>query len=73
MKNVYVGYKCRTCKKEFVLLCEDVEMQEKINRYLTCPYCNSKRVSKQKSTDGLKECMKAHSYKRKNGALEQVK
>lgn len=40
-------------------------------RYLVCPYCNSKRVSKENSTDDLRECMKERSYRRIGGAIRQ--
>lgn len=70
--NIYSSYRCRTCGKEFVLLTEDAEAQEKLNRYLVCPFCSSKRVSKENATDSLRECMQERSYKRnKRGALEQ--
>lgn len=70
MLNIYIGYKCRTCTLEFVLLSEDVDKMAK-GRYLVCPYCNSKRVSKENSTDDLRECMKERSYRRIGGAIRQ--
>lgn len=70
MLNIYTGYKCRACKLEFVLLSEDVDKMAK-GRYLACPYCNSKRVSKENSTDDLRECMRERSYRRIGGALRQ--
>lgn len=73
MLNIYTSHKCRTCKKEFVLLTEDVEEQIKLNRYLVCPYCSSHRVGKGKATDSIKECMKERSYKKIHGALRQVR
>lgn len=70
MQSIYSSYKCRTCKREFVLLTEDVEQME-LGRYIACPYCNSQRIRKQKASDNLKECMKERSYKRIGGALRQ--
>jgi DNA-directed RNA polymerase subunit RPC12/RpoP len=70
MLSIYTSYKCRTCKKEFVLLSEDVDKMAK-DRYLACPFCNSKRVEKEKATDSLKECMQERSYKRVGGAIRQ--
>lgn len=70
MLSIYAGYKCRTCGKEFVLMSEDVEIMTK-DRYLVCPYCNSKRVQTDKVSDSLKECMSEHSYRRCNGAIQQ--
>ena len=71
MLSIYTSYKCSSCSREFVLLTEEVEQQK---GYLVCPYCSSKRVKKEKSTDNLKECMYERSYKRnKRGAIEQVR
>lgn len=68
MQSIYTSYKCTGCRKEFVLLTEDIE-QMKQGRYIACPYCNSKHVAKEKATDSLKECMKHDSYIRVRGAL----
>jgi len=72
MLSIYTSYKCRTCSKEFILLTEDIDNMDK-NKYVACPYCNSKRVSKQKETDDLRECMKERSYKKINGAIRQLR
>jgi DNA-directed RNA polymerase subunit RPC12/RpoP len=70
MQSTYIAYECRTCRKEFVLLTEDVDQMAR-DRYIVCPYCCSKRVDKEKVADSLKECMKERSYKRVGGALRQ--
>ncbi|WP_040328425.1 hypothetical protein [Clostridium ihumii] len=70
MIKMYSSYKCVNCKNEFVLLLEDVE---KFKGYLTCPYCNSKKVKKLKEADDLKECMYERTYKKINGAIRQVR
>ncbi|SMC17266.1 hypothetical protein SAMN02745134_00273 [Clostridium acidisoli DSM 12555] len=72
MLKMYTGYKCRTCKSEFVLMTEDVNMMPK-DRYIACPCCNSKKVSKEKIGDDLRECMKERSYKRIKGAIKQMR
>lgn len=72
MLSIYISYRCRTCKKEFVLLSEDVENMAK-DRYLTCPYYNSQRINKENAADDLRDCMKERSYKREHGAIRQVK
>lgn len=67
----YTSYKCKTCKKEFVLLTEDL-LDIKINgRFIVCPYCSKRTIEKLKETDSLKECMGARSYKRIKGAIHQ--
>lgn len=73
MLDIYTSYKCRSCKKEFVLLTEDVEKQLKLDRYLSCPYCSSHRVNKENIASSLKECMKERSYKKVKGSMRQVR
>ncbi|WP_097027135.1 hypothetical protein [Clostridium peptidivorans] len=58
------------CKLEFILLSEDVDKMAK-GRYLSCPYCSSKRVNKENAVDSLRECMRERSYKRVKGAVRQ--
>ena len=72
MLSIYKAYKCISCKKEFVLLSEDIKKMAK-GRYLVCPYCNSKKVSSGECNDSLKECMGHDAYKRIHGSLRQVK
>lgn len=67
----YIGYLCIRCKKEFVLLSEDVQAFVSKDKYIACPYCSSKKVKKIKETDSIKECMSSRSYKRVNGAIHQ--
>lgn len=69
---MYISYVCGTCRKEFVLLTEDVE-QLPASRYIACPYCNSKHIKKENTADSLKECMQGRSYRRIKGALRQVR
>lgn len=68
MLRIYTSYKCICCKKEFVLLTEELENTK---GYLVCPYCSRRKVKKDSIADNLKECMKERSYKRINGALRQ--
>jgi DNA-directed RNA polymerase subunit RPC12/RpoP len=70
MVGMYAAHKCRTCGREFVLLSEDINVMAK-DRYLVCPYCNSKRVGVDKVSDSVKDCMNEHSYKRCKGAIQQ--
>jgi DNA-directed RNA polymerase subunit RPC12/RpoP len=72
MLKIYTGYKCISCRFEFVLLTEDVNKMAK-DRYLVCPYCNSKKVIVENESDSLKECMKESAYKRVHGAMRQVR
>ena len=70
MLSIYSSYICCSCRKEFVLLTEDVQSMDR-NRYLVCPYCSSQKIRKQHMADNLKECMQERSYKRVNGAIRQ--
>ncbi|AGK97394.1 hypothetical protein [Clostridium pasteurianum] len=70
MQSIYTAFKCRTCKLEFILLSEDIDKMSK-DRYIACPYCNSKRVNKEQEADDLREVMRERSYRRIGGALRQ--
>lgn len=70
MLKMYTSYICKVCRKEFILLTEEIQQVSK-SRYITCPYCNSKKVEEENIADNLKECMGHSSYKRVNGALRQ--
>lgn len=69
MPGIYICYKCKSCRHEFVLLVEDVD---RMTGFLICPYCSSKRVKAETVADSLKDCMKERSYRRnRHGAMEQ--
>ncbi|NFH34358.1 hypothetical protein FDC49_18035 [Clostridium sporogenes] len=68
MLNVYSSFLCKSCKKEFVLLSEELESA---NGYLVCPYYSSRKVKKEDIADNLKECMNERSYIRIKGVLRQ--
>ena len=71
LESVYTSYKCKRCKKETILITEEIEETLKEGRYITCAHCGNKKVVKEKVTDNLKDIMKESSYKRVNGALRQ--
>lgn len=71
MVKMYTSYKCKACRKEFILLTIDIKQMAN-SRYVTCPYCNSKKIREESIGDSLKECMDHRSYKRVKGALRQV-
>ncbi|HDK7158936.1 TPA: hypothetical protein PTV68_002470 [Clostridium botulinum] len=66
MLSIYTSYICCSCRKEFVLLSEELQNTK---GYLVCPYCSSRKLKKENIADNLKECMSERSYKRINGAL----
>lgn len=65
---VYISYRCSKCKGEFVLLKEQIDL---FKGELTCPFCQTTKIRKQKVADNLKECMGERVYKRVNGALRE--
>lgn len=67
----YKSYRCDKCNREFVLLTADADNHIKSGKYIACPYCNSRRVRKEKVGDTLKECMKERSYARVKGAIRE--
>ncbi len=73
MKDIYKCYVCKKCNKETVLISEEVEDTIKRGKYLSCSHCGSRNIKEQKSTNNLKECMDHATYKRKNGAIRQVR
>lgn len=64
MQKFYSTYKCGSCKREIILLVEDVEKAIKHGEYLKCTYCNCKHLNKIKETDGIMECFKNSEKKR---------
>lgn len=73
MNDIYKCYVCKKCNKETVLISEEVEDTIKRGKYLSCSHCGSRNIKEQKSTNNLKECMDHATYKRKNGAIRQVR
>lgn len=72
MKSIYSSYLCKRCKKQMILITEEIKESEAYGRYLSCAYCGSKNIIKEKEIDDLRECMKHSSYKRIKGYLRQV-
>ena len=64
MQNIYRTYKCGSCKREIVLLIEDVNKAINNGRYLACAYCGCRHLKKIKETDSMKECFE-NSEKRR--------
>ena len=73
--RIYTSYLCTVsrCKKEFVLLTEDLDEIKNNRRYITCPYCSSKKVKRIKETDSIKECMGHAVYKREKRCFKANK
>lgn len=67
---MYTNFECSKCRNEFILITEELNSSK---GYIVCPYCSSKNIRKTKETDNLKECMQEDAFKRKHGALRQVR
>ena len=72
MVSIYTSYGCPVCKRQLVLLTEEVNNMSK-DKYLACPYCGCRHIKKQSANDSLKECMQESSYRRVHGSLRQVR
>ena len=53
----YSIYKCIKCKKEEILINDDLKNIEP-----RCAYCSSKKVVEEGQYDNLKECMRNKEY-----------
>ena len=74
--KIYTSYLCtsKRCKKEFVLLTEDVQVTAEAGIYISCPYCNSKKIKKLNEYDSLKECMEdARIYIKVRGKWREIR
>ncbi|WP_404988183.1 FmdB family zinc ribbon protein [Clostridium culturomicium] len=72
MLDIYISYKCMECKREFILLTDEMISSVKNGKYVACPYCGNKKVKVQERTDDLREVAKARSYKRVNGRIREI-
>lgn len=66
MESIYKMYKCKRkkCRREMILLSEDIRKAKEEGKYLTCAYCGSKDIEKIKETDSIKDCFKNDEKKR---------
>lgn len=71
MLKIYSVYKCLRCRREIILINDDLNSALKENKYLSCPYCSSRKIKLENANDSLKEVMKSRSYKRVRGAIRE--
>lgn len=69
MKKEYESYKCKSCKRTFIIIAEEMNKEH----YLKCPHCSCRDLKKVKETDDLRECISHSTYRRNHGALRQVR
>lgn len=71
---MYIVYRCRDCRKHFILLTDEVKYSEKESRYITCPYHGRhNQIEVCGRYDNLKECMDNHVYVREGRRMRQIK
>lgn len=75
MKKVYTGYRCteRGCKREIILLTDELEQALSEKRFIVCSYCSSKRLLRESEADDLRELMgiTKETYKKVNGRVRR--
>ena len=69
----YKNFKCYKCSKEVILLDDDIRDNKRKNNYLSCPYCGSRQIREENSSNSIKDCMKESAYKKVHGAFRQVR
>jgi len=75
MESMYTTFLCERsrCNKETILLTEDVKDTIKKGGFISCSHCGCKNVTLVGVTDDLRKCMDHASYKRRHGAIKQVR
>ena len=56
-----------------ILLEDDIKDNEIKKRYISCPYCGSRQIREENSSNSIKDCMKESAYKKVHGAFRQVR
>lgn len=73
MNNFYTSYRCKKCKKETILITEEINSSINSGHYISCAHCGSKHIVKESTTDNLKELIsEGHIYKKRRGAMIQI-
>ncbi|WP_394870548.1 hypothetical protein [Clostridium butyricum] len=75
MESIYTVFVCERskCRKETILITEQVEDTLKKGGYVSCSHCGCKNVTPIGATDDLRKCMDHAAYKRTHGAIRQVR
>ena len=74
MEKIYTTFLCERsrCKKETILVTEEVEDTLKKGGFISCSHCGCKKVTQISATDDLRKCMDHSAYKRTRGGIRQV-
>ncbi|NRT70023.1 hypothetical protein [Clostridium beijerinckii] len=73
MEAFYKVYKYKRCKKEVILITDEVVDTIRKSKYISCSHCGSKEIVKDTSVSDLRRCMEHSAYKRVKGAIRQVR
>ncbi|MBN1039038.1 hypothetical protein DVW12_10020 [Clostridium botulinum] len=71
MNGIYTTYVCKKCKKENILITEEVMDTIRKGEHVSCSHCRNTNLREGTTTDDLRVVMNQRSYKRRNGALMQ--
>ena len=72
INGMYTIYTCSKCRKDMILITEEVESTVRDGKYISCSHCGSKKMKEQQATDSFKQCMEHSAYKRIRGSLRQI-
>ena len=73
MEKMYKCYVCKRCKKETILITEEVEDTIRRGKQPSCSHCKLSDIHEEEAVDDLRKCMDHNSYKRRHGAIRQVR
>jgi hypothetical protein len=75
MESIYTTFLCERskCKKETILVTEEVQDTLRNGGFISCSHCGCKNVTPIGEADDFRKCMDHAAYKRKHGALRQVR
>lgn len=73
MEAYYTSYICFFCRKETILITEEIKMTIAQGGHISCSHCNSEEMAKEKATNNFKELMGHSAYKKIHRVIRQVR
>jgi hypothetical protein len=64
MDEIYITFKCASCKRIIIVLADEYKKAARKKVYLSCVYCNCTHLKNKKFTDDLRTCFE-NSEKKK--------
>lgn len=71
MLKIYTAYKCKGCRRTFILVTQEMLNSMGSINFIACPYCGCKKINPVKEAEDLRDCMTADSHIRHKGAIKQ--